>query len=493
MNRADSKNPFYRIEVTSYDGLRKAALTENIQRLITSIELLETTTTGEDDGTNQLTVNFSQTHYLPEDGGLRPQASKVFGEITNRPNAILDLRFDSEKGFTFVSKDELETEQTNRTRTVNRKQEPIVFLFQEQNIIEITWGYLEPYSARTRKFRITSVEATGDATNDGKIKLICTDMSFQETETSPNNGVIFQEEVSGKTENLTLKQTLFKVADAFDLKLIYNERDVDKMPDGKDTTLDPNNPESAFIVDKLPTDKAFRIPRGMTYRQFLNDLAARYQSRIEYDTDSDGKQVVRFISITKLFKTPIQTLSYKNPDGLMKNYKIVALDRYGITKTSVGSVENEQELYVPTQVTEANEQLSQVFDENAEARIQKSLGVKTSGFSETRPKPSEDKAEDTIEETANQVSNSMVYTTTIEVNTVGHPDFKPRTFVIDNIGVRYSGEYRMLTITHVIGLNGYECKMVGNRAEVSEGGVEASTYVGNQEFVKTQVSVPIEE
>jgi hypothetical protein len=489
MNRADSKKPFYKIEVTSYDGKRRAALTENIQRLITSVEIQETTTTGESDGANQLTVNFAQTHYLPEDGGLRPQADRVFGEITNRPNAILDLRFDSEKGFTFVSKDELDGERTNRTRTQNGKQEPIVFLFQEQNIIDITWGYLEPYAARTRKFKITSVEAIGDSTNDGKIKLVCTDISMQATQTSPNNGVIFQDETSGKTETLSLKQTLFKVADAFNLTLIYDEDKIDSYPPRAES-FDKNR---TFKGDTLPSDKAFRLPRGMTYRQFIDQLASEFQSRVEYDTDEKGNELVRFTKIEKLFEKPIETFFYKNPNGLMKSYKLTALDRYGITKTSVGSLEKEKELYVTTQVTESNKKVAQVFDGDAETKIQDTLGTKSSGFSETRPRPDEKNTEQAIDNTAESVSNSMIYNTTIEVNSVGHPDFRPRAYNIQNIGARYSGNYRMLTVTHVIGLNGYECKMVGNRNDVSDGGVEAATYEGKQQTVNTQVTVPIEE
>jgi len=48
-------------------------------------------------------------------------------------------------------------------------------------------------------------------------------------------------------------------------------------------------------------------------------------------------------------------------------------------------------------------------------------------------------------------------------------------------------------MNHLISSSGYECRLVGQRYDVSEGGVGPETYVGNQDFVETQVTVPLGE
>ena len=494
MSRTELKNPFYQIEVISFDGKRRAALTENIQRLVNSVQIQEHATTGEHSGTNQLQIDFVQTDYLPEDGGLRPQDPKVFGEITNRPNAIIDLRFDSEKGFTFVSQEEMESGITESRRSQSGKSDDVVFLFQPENFIEITWGYLEPYEARTRKFKIVSIDANGSASGDGQISIIATDVGYELNKTTPTTGIIFQTSkflppelpLRGGTEDqpLSLKQTLFRIAKGFGARLEYDGEFVDREPEG----TDQYDELKVYGSDSAPVEKAFRVPKGLDYRTFVNNLASEFESRVEYDTDEDGNDIIRFTKTETLYKDSIDEFTYKDGNGVLKAYKLVALDAWNVKKTTVSNNLREVDLYIPVKLTEGTRKFTSGLDIEDEKQIEEGLGTSGTGYSETHPSDEER----SVDSHAERMAYARAYQTQLTITTIGHPRYRPRMFEMNNIGARYSGSYRAYTVTHKINTSGYDCEWTAQRFDIQEGGSTSQEVAAQNQFIDTQLTEPRE-
>lgn len=489
MSRTEYKNPFFQIEILSYDEKRRAVLTENIQRLITSVQITENATVGESDQINQLQLELTQTDYLPDDGGLRPQDPKVFGEITNRPNALIDLRFDTEKGFTFVSKEEIESGTTQSSRNQSAASEPVIFLLQPENYIDIQWGYLEPFTERKRRFKIVSLDISGGASGSGKTIITATDVGYELNKATPSTGIVFQtsrflpEGINTRNgeqdQPLSLQQTLFRIAKAFDAKLFYDDIEITDEPKG----TDQYDVVKKYQEDSAPVDKAFRIPKGENYKKFIQRLAADFQSRVEFDTDEEGRGIIRFTKTEALYRKVQEEFNYMDGDGVVKNYKIVANDAMNIRKTSVANNEIKENVYVNERLTEADRRFPTLLDPEKERRITDNIGS-VSGYAETHPSESEE----AVSSTANNVNFEGLYNTTLNLVTIGHPRFKPMAFKIDNIGARYSGEYRTITVTHTISNAGYDCIWTAQRFDINEGGITSKEAAEQNETVREQLT-----
>ena len=123
-------------------------------------------------------LSFIEADFLPDSLNKTPiEGIAGRGYTTNRTGALIDLRFDSEKGFTYVTPQELQSGNTESSRTQSRQSEPVSFMFSNNNIVDITWGYLEsrvsgqggrlvPRTSRSRRFKIGTVNyVTGSGGN----------------------------------------------------------------------------------------------------------------------------------------------------------------------------------------------------------------------------------------------------------------------------------------------------------------------------------------
>jgi len=480
--KENSKNFFYDLEVISYDGKRTAKLTPQIKRLIEAVEIQETEATGGSGGqelTNAVTITMTETDYLPQDGGLRPQDPRVFGQITNRPSSLLDLRFDSEKGYTFVSKEEVESGITDAARNQLTKEEPVIFLFQKRNRLRVTWGYLEPYSSRTEEYEITIASVEGSQSGHGKVTVQALNREIELRRAFPENGITFildpernikeQQTPVIPFQKLSLKQTLFKVTEAMGLKLIFDGEEVRRYPPGTDK-YDELREEGD---DSAPPDKPFRITSKMSYYEFIKQLADDFQSYVSVRTINDEQTLV-FNKTSLVFSEPRETLTYKDKDGLVLNYKIK--DESGLfdSPNSGFSIADDgikkDSRYVNQQLVKDDVKTPKRTNTDNNERHNYVLRKPRVGKSEAIPSNGN---EDKLAQQVDSESYSRSYFNTIDLTLIGDPLFIPGTYEVQNVGARYSGEYKMFGVKHSLSTSGYEIQMQGKRNSTSEGGISA--------------------
>ena len=482
--KADSKNFFYDVEVISFDGKRQAKLTEKIKRLIESIEIQEVDTTGDTAQylNGQATINLRETQYLPQDDNLRPQELDVFGQITNRPASIMDLRFDTEKGYTFVSQEEMESGTTQANRNQKSKEEPVVFLFQTRNKLRITWGYLEPFLSRTEEFEIENVEISGGSTDNGRVKIQALNRELEFMRAKPEEGIVFTNIVEQpkvpyrRVQPLSLKQTLFRITKALGVTLIFDGEEV--------TTLPPRTLKFDLLRedqnDTAPADKPFRISAKQSYWEFINTLASDFQSYVKFRIVND--EPILFFNKTSIeFAKSRKTLRYLDKDGLVQNYSIQ--DRTGkedspVTGNSVTEEgKRKKSEYVTAALKQGNETPPKRYDQDQNKAHERELGTKRVGHSETIPSESKDRLNMEVEAKSYESS----YISTLALTTTGDPFHDVGLYDIENIGVRYSGTYKMYSVKHSMNTSGYTNSFQGKRQKLSEGGVEAQSQAADNE------------
>jgi hypothetical protein len=486
-NRIESKIPFYDIEVFSADGKRNASLTDTIKRLIDSITISDNLTNSDGASANELRITFKQHDYLPQDGALRPQSPRYFGELTNRPGAVLDLRFDSEKGFTFVSKEEMESGTTTESRTQSKASEPVVFVFQEGNLIDITWGYLEPLKTRKRRFKISQVIMSGGTSGDGTVEVICFDITNDMQNAVPKRGVTFEK--NQKKESL--KAVLFRVSNAFNAQLRFDGEVVQGPVENIGTEI--YDRIRANQKDSAPPDRPFVFHSDTNAKDFINRLAREYESYVKIDYDeTTQKYIVDFRLSADIFEKPSFVFNYKDSSGDVLNYNIQSFqglinsDTSTIATNDNGAIEREE--YIPLEISEPSIKVPAPEPDDIKNKFEDNIGSTKVGKSEVLPT---EKEEAVIQ--FNQMNVfAAAYKSNITMTTVGDPDYTPALITLNNVGARYSGDYRIFQVIHKISSAGYTCAWNGKRFIVGEGGVAGST-TGNEESKTDKVNLRIAE
>lgn len=484
VTRVTAKNFFYNVKVSSYDGKRQAVLSENIKRMFTGVTINEAVVNGDSsaEGVSSAVITFNEHDFLPQDNHLRPEDTidtKIRGEITNRPSRLLDLRFDSAKGYTFVSKEEMESGLTKSRRTQSSRTEPIVFVFQAGNKVELEWGYVEPFKSKKREFRIKTVSVSG-GTNGTTVTLNCVDNSNELKKTKVSRGITFLD-ASGK--KLTLKQTLFKIAEQTGNVLIFDNQEIKRLPPSTDVfslKVDGNG-------DTAPPDKPIKIPRGVDYHNFLHNLAEKFNFYYENTeipnadmTSPEGKKnstgfinAIKFTPKLKKFKGVDYEFTYRSSDegNTILNFTLNSAEGAYQQIANVSNFdekgENEKHLYTDLSITEGEGNYASQKNEEIERTVKEKTGKKATGHSITHPGN---------KQAINAQSERQIqqqYPNTLQITTLGDPDYRPSQVRMKNIGVRYSTEYTMFSVQHILGNNGYTCVWSGTTRRLGEGGFKA--------------------
>ncbi len=76
------------------------------------------------------------------------------------------------------------------------------------------------------------------------------------------------------------------------------------------------------------------------------------------------------------------------------------------------------------------------------------------------------------------------YATLINGTMIGHPYMCPCVVNIQNIGLRYSGRYRLLTVKHLIDANGYKIEFTGMTNVIGDGLFNSNKPSGQPELSK---------
>lgn len=493
MFRDQIKNYFYRMKITSPDGSQSAELTEDILRLVTSVNISESSYSDDSQTYPTLSLTLQETSYLPEDNSFNTTNANIRGQITNRPGSILDIRFDSEKGFTYVSKEELESGRTRNSRTQSNTDQPVVFLFGGNNKLEIEWGLLSPKTSRKRTFTITTLSMQGGGTGHGTVTITALDGMHLAEKITPSQGKVFANPTNGQPN--TLKQVLFQVTRVLDYDLEFDGEPVNSFPPFTSTFVPLRTAKGG---DTAPPDPKYPItlPRHMNLHDFVKSLANEYASAYEYDTDQKtGRTKLIFSPRNIKYGNPAATFTYKGTKGDVLSYKIDSVEGQFNPTTSTGAV-TEGAAEVTTKVSEqvvlqdtgnTSPKVPAPLSSNVRSRVEEILGATALGKGETHPS----KSESAIDNHNSNLYESNKYISVISLVVIGDPTYKPGLYKVNNIGLRYSTFYRMFTVQHTLNASGYICTFNGKSQFIGgEAGVDAGNSAKENKTEKVQLVQP---
>lgn len=476
MFRDQLKRFFYRMKVTSYDGQHTIELPESILKLITDVTISEASYSDADGGYPSLAITLNETLTSPA------------------PGAILDLRFDSEQGFTYISKDEMESGLYRSKRDTSAKPQPVVFVFGGNNKIEIEWGLLEPTKvSRKREFSIQSVNVQGGGNGHGTVTINAMDGRMTATKINIDKGISYVDPV----RHYSLKQVLWFVTRAMGIELWFDGQHVNaKPPFAKEFVAK----RTQIGGDTAPADPSTPIvhPRGMSLHEFVKDLANEYSSAYEYGRDQfSGKEALYFTYREMRYKSVDRTFSYKSTDDVVLSYKVDSVEGSFNPVTGASSTvdggEISASLYM--QLVEADnkqggaqkqatDKVPQPANPNQVKQVKDNLDRNYVGQSVTSP--SNDPA--AVQNEAESLYAKSRYMSALNLTTLGHPDYKPGLIQMENIGRRYSKKYRMFTVQHKLNNSGYQCTWSGMSHYDTDAGVNADDAArSNQESAILQI------
>jgi hypothetical protein len=488
------------MKITSFDGQHVAELTPEVLRLLVDVTISESSYSDAGETYPTLTLTFHENSYLPESPILTPTtASSASGQMTNRPGSILDLRFDSEKGFTYVSKSEMESGITRNKRTQQSVTQPVIFLFQGNNKIEIEWGLLEPVKkSRVRNFTISTLSVSGGGSGNGTVNITALDGTHLAKKTSIDKGKLYVH--PDTKQSYSLKQVLFTVAKVLDCELEFDGAPVTSFPP---STSEFIARRTAIGGDTAPVDPKAPIiqPSQLSMHEFIKKLANEYSSSYEFDTDPKTKRsVLKFQYREKRYENVDRVFTYRSQNDVVLNYKIDSVEGSfnpvtGASSTVDGGEENAirvterlaiDDIRLNGKQTKSPDKVISPYNPADKSRVKDNLDRNLVNSNETTPA----KGANAVSYHASALYNKAKYNSTIGLTTLGDPDYKPGLIQMENIGLRYSKKYRMFTVQHKLGNSGYTCTWSGLSHYAAEGGVDADEAAKDNEMFTTRLARP---
>lgn len=497
------KTPYYEITIGDAAWNRKVKLPDHILRLVDKIEMTETMYVPEvNEEPTTLTITFIEGSREPAspdhklgNKGLYQIASEnplneksvdtaIAGSLTNRPGIITDLRFSGSGGITWLTESEKKTGKVDnkaqknvqdKTTTRKYKQEldQPMFLFNERNIIKVTWGYKENNYKRSASFRIMTIATDFAEAGQPLTTITAYSTLIPLDQIATKKGVPF----SKKT---VVTRSGHKIEIQEDLKTEDLLKDICKKA-GMNCILSDNLP--AAQIDK---DKQKIWPAGESLTQFLKKLADMHGCVFEIQINPQtGVDTLIFLKRDDFEKRTIirdkELLYWKSSGSILKRVAITADFGHvgGAAKTGLDEVGDNQ-----SEDTMSNERL--LVDENKKSEkpaavdptgsnaipAVKNISEKvanggTTGKVDNTPVKSKGIVQDRAQVEANN-RNRLV---TIEFTTLGYPKLTTGIVEIGGIGIRYSGKYRIFRVTHTLNAQGYICTANGTSHTIGAGGV----------------------
>lgn len=451
------KTPYYNIEVGDPSWKNVVKLPEWLFRRITKVEIQEAFHTPDNPGTTQLTISFTEG-------------------FDNDPGIITDLVFDGKQGITSLSEDGKKKENLSPK-----------FLFQERNLVKVTWGYLEDReSSRSYMAQIFQATTTFSDSTSTSTTITCLPWTWIGDQLSTKNGRQFG------TKTVTSKAGDSLVAFE-DLK---TDALVRKLADDLDmTTIVSKNLLSA-TVDK---HKIKMWVSGQSFHQFMTRLAdtSGCVYGIEYNPKT-GKNVIIFITKQDFEKRvvipDVNLLWWKQPGSILKSINLNC-NFGGLTDNSQKSV-NEKGEEITNKKT--SQQHIVQFRNTINGKKQEVIDTDPTNVNPSRPainlgkvanggtiagkseiNPAQNKEDQ--DDKANIKKAFTPAIVTLDFTTVGFTGLTPGITQISGIGLRYSGKYRIMTVTHTIDSNGYTTKCSAMSQVITGGGITPTNITQGQE------------
>ena len=491
------KTPFFEISIGDSTGKRLVKLPHHILRLVEKIEITETFVAGNFSSFNIDFVEGSREPASPDaslgTNGLYKIATTgqnpdmdIAGSITNRSGAITDLRFSGNGGITFLTETERKNGAIDRRPqeningdivTRNHKKEPSrpVFLFQERNQVKITWGYLEDnHSVRSIRGYIIMLNTSFPESGQVRTTITCQDTRSALDQIAPAKGIPFgTRKTSSKGNSI----------------VVFNDEKTDKViRDICDKAGMASIVSKDLPADTVDADKQKLWIAGESFHQFMTRLADIHHAYYTvYPDPKTGKDTLVFIKKqdfeNRLVITDRDLTTWKGAGSILKSVEIKADfgSPTGNAQLGVGNTAKQQGAVNNTvnmrQFESSKGKLEQVqpnspVDEGNPVMAAKGIhenvaNGNTTGTVDLNPSNNRERLDTIAQHTASENARNIV----LEFTSLGYTKFSPGVIDIRNIGVRYSGKYRLQTVTHTIDNSGYITKGTAVSMAVGTGGV----------------------
>jgi len=523
MSYEQFKTPFYEIEIGGADaGAKLVKLPYQISRLIEKIEIKEILVSG---SCSQCQFNLTfiegsrepfSKEEAPDTTGMYPMNQQ--GVLSNRTGLLPDLRFIEESGasgitdltvaeFTGIINDVASAEisaatnvlastpsaefaslSSNKVIILNDSvlpKQPLKFLFQQNNQVRVTWGYLENRdAARSIRGNIKGIHLEYPEKDHPRLTIMCADAGMTLDQVSGIFGTSFLISTS--------------IPDALSGKLITNISNISIGKLIEDFCKKANIAKpiiSKKYFDVTPDKHAvYIIPAGMSPEQFFADMASKYNALYRcYINPKDGKYTIAFISKDEYYKQHIITdhnlFKYKTPGSIIKSISLKAeflglagAAKYGTTDAGE-NIAQTTKLSKTVGMVGSNANIAD-FDpvsgnpvpvaQGSKNALNTKMTVGTSGYN-----PAINNLDTSALETFSK-AHCQSKVITVSMKTLGHPQLHPGALYITGVGNRFSGTYYFFEVHHTIDKSGYVCSAEGTSQ--SDYGLGKST----DGFSKTQ-------
>lgn len=463
MDYSKFKTPYYDIEIGDPTWKNIVKLPESLMRRITKVEVQEAFFTPDHQGNTQLTISF--TEGFADDSGL-----------------ITDLVFDGKQGITSLGED------GKRKKNIAPK-----FLFQERNKVKITWGYLEDLK-NSRSYMGQILQATANFSESGSTSTTITCLPWSwgaADQLSTKKGILFgtRKQLSKGGDSLLVFEDLKtdvlirKIADELGITHIISEN-------LKNETIDKHK-QKMWVA-------------GQSFQQFMTRLAEAsgcvYSIELNPHT---GKELILFMKKQDFEKrvviSDVNLLYWKQPGSILKSINLNAnfgglsdnaqkgVDEKGEPIESAKDVELSQFTQYKSSATNKKQQIidpdptSTNIDKTAVALKDKYNAI--AGAVEINPAQNKEDHKDKAE----LKKDGELKLVTIDFTTIGYTRLTPGIAEINGIGVRYSGKYRIMTVTHTIDNNGYVTKCSAQSQVLNGGGISPENVAKGEEDPKVDI------
>lgn len=501
----DFQTPQFSISITTPDGTNSVDLPPQLLRLIKKVEIIEN---WGDKCKHPVVINLVFSEGSREPYGfnqnttdLYPVSSNISGSLTNNTGFLTDLRFEGQgsnitalitsSALSAISQVAAVATSTNTSNQVlssaKYPDKSPTYLFQEGNIIVVSWGYDQSSKVPGRKVAavINVVQADFPEADQPTLSVTATSLNAKLNQLSPlyaqdfyTKLIIGVDPTSGKPlevfQDMTTQDVVKQIANSLGWNSIVSQ---------------------TLIAPVLDSHYVKKWITGESLDKFLKKLAAIHNAY--YSIVIDPKNLtptiifiarVEFEKVTRIQKA---LFNFKAKGSILKSVSIRA-DFTSITGSANVGLDNQGNI-VQTQ-SDTGEETAALYQGQGYAAASSVLGNNSSdltsygqdtqvvGKANYNPK-SNDKTvmKDTSKTSAKCMASKLV---SLEFTALGYPVLKAGdTIFIDNIGARYSQYYFINTVTHSIDADGYRISANAQSQNLNGDGTlnDASTPGQDQE------------
>lgn len=494
------KTPFFEIKIGSASGKNLTKLPSSLIKLVEKIEITDTIA-----GCNiasQFNIIFKEGSREPFKKAVSESAKSLYKELdsTNATGFLTDLRFidlgSGASGFSsiipasvgatikapvsaasaLVGAGAANPENTIIVADDTVKLKKVKYVFQEKNMVVITWGYLEDQqNVRTIAGNIIAVQSDFPEIGHPSTSINCAGPGSWLDQVAPTKAVYFNSSVLNGADasgplvtfsDLDIEDTLKKLLPGFEFRISKN-----------------------LLNKKLDKYHSKILAAGKSPEQFLRTLK-KYTNAIyiSYYNPITFVPTIAFISRNDYMARvlqPASLLTFKAPGSILKSISVKA-DFAGLTGAVVKGVDSEGKIVTAVasngQIAESLFEGKGVIDtspaagdpQTAAVEVSATLSSTEASVGMVEASPEADDPISLVDQAQAKAAcmNRLVF---LEYTCLGYPKLTNGLYYFGGIGNRYSGPYEMVSVTHIIDQNGYQCRGTAKSSLIDgESGVKPS-------------------